>query len=167
MATHRYVLVICPPCACANSRLLADGVVDVRHSSFAFKQCSVNQELDPASWFSTRVLQLQASPPAPPLEHIPFGISLLATRALDPGSSPPRSYPIFVLIVQIRILATLSHIYTLSAQVSSSSYPRSVHQTFLSLAADLRYSRSASRSIVGRSVDDDSSKMSSGFRTFA
>jgi len=61
MATDRYVLVICPPCACINSRSLADGVVDVHHLSLTFEQCRVNQELDPASWFSTRIQQLKSS----------------------------------------------------------------------------------------------------------
>jgi len=78
MATDRYVLVICPPCACVNSRSLADGVVDVHHLSLTFEQCTVNQELDPASWFSTRIQQLKSST---------FNLlQFCSTRALDPGS---------------------------------------------------------------------------------
>jgi len=167
MTTDRYVSEFYPPCICANSRWFADGVGG--RSSFAFEKCTVNQELDSPSWFSTRILQLKASIFSSAAGTYPVGISFLARPELwiwDLGSSPPHCYHILVLIIRILILATLSHTYTLGAQVSSSNWPRSVHQTSLSLATDLRYSRSTSSSAtniktadikvhVGRSADDD------------
>jgi len=122
MTTDRYVSEFYPPCVCANSRWFADGVGG--RSSFAFEKCTVNQELDSPSWFSTRILQLKASIFSAAAGTYPVGISLLARPELwiwDLGSSPPNCYHILVLIVRILILATLSHTYTLGAQVSSSS----------------------------------------------
>jgi len=109
----------------------------------------VNQELDPASWFSTRIQQIKSSTFSL-LQFCCWNIS-----QLEPGSG-------------ILASALLPHPHPHRsgsgsdsghatphprAQASLSSQPRSVHQTFLSLATDLRYSRSPSRSMsVSRST---------------